>query len=289
MNEFELRQAMRATMTASAAPPPMSETVVLDAARQDLRRRRARWAGAGSAAAAVAAIGIAVAVVLATSGGGGSSGSPVGAPPSSTTSGQPTSGEPSKTETSWPNGQPDRTARNGTEFDNGLALLAALTEVVPEGYGAPEDLNYEDPSYSGGPLRFSQASYVDTIDGEEVWEYLADQPITKGNGVGRMFAQTTTPGTGTAGEGCELAPTLWGMEGECVEQVVDGKRVGVFTPSGDRQDFHSWAGYAYGDGTVVFVAQGRDYPGSGRPALAEAPLTAKQLAELATDPRFRLD
>jgi hypothetical protein len=287
VNENELRQAMRATMTASAAPPPMNETVVLDAARQNLRRRRARWAGAGSAAAAVAAIGVAAVVVLATSGAGGS-GSPVGAPPT-TTSGQPTSGEPSKTDTSWPNGQPDRTARNGPEYDRGEALLAALTEVVPAGYGAPEDLSYEDPSYSGGPLRFSQASYVDTVDGEEVWEYLADQPITKGNGVGRLFAQTTTPGSAVAGEGCALSPTLWGMEGECAEQVVDGKRIGVFTPTGDRQDFDSWAGFAHPDGTVVFVAQGRDYPGSGRPALTEAPLSARQLAELATDPRFRLD
>ncbi|MGH3878683.1 MAG: hypothetical protein ACRDSK_16750, partial [Actinophytocola sp.] len=243
-------------------------------------------AGAGSAAAAVAAIGIAMVVVLATSGTGGS-GSPVGAPP--TTSEQPTGGEPSKTDTSWPNGQPDRTARNGPEFDNGQALLAALTEVVPEGYDAPEDLSYEEPGYSGGPLRFSQASYEDTVDGQEVWRYLADQPITKGNGVGRMFVETVTPGNGAAGEGCALSPTLWGMEGECTEQVVGGERIGVFTATGDRRDFHSWAGYLADDGTVVYVAQGRDYPGSGRPALATAPLSAEQLAELAADPRFRLD
>ncbi|MPZ79497.1 MAG: hypothetical protein GEV28_03485 [Actinophytocola sp.] len=283
MNEQDFRHALRDTMTTVAVPPPMSEVVVLDAARLAQRHRRARWAGAGSAAAAVAVIGAAVVVVAATSGAGGSGAVQPGVAPSSTGSEQP-----SKTGTSWPNGQTDRTARSGPEFDKGEALLGELAGAVPPGYGAPDDLTYEDPDYSGGPLRFSQAQYEDTVGGTEVWEYLAQQPITEGNGVGQLFVEVTTPGNAMAGDGCALAPSLWGMAGTCEEHVVGGNAVGVFTPA-DRQDFHSWAGYRYDDGTVVFVAQSLDYPGSAKPPLAAAPLTARQLAELAADERFLLD
>lgn len=285
MNEQEFRHALHDTMTAVAEPPPMSETPVLDAARRAQRRRKARWAGAGSAAA-VAVVALAAVVLGGNSGddapGGGVQ---VGGSVTPTAS---AGGETKDTE-SWPNGQTDRTARSGPRFDQGEALLGEVTAVVPAGFGAPDDLVYLDPAYSGGPLRRSQAQYRDTVDGVEVWEYQGEQPVTKDGGVGRMFVEVTSPGSGITGDGCDLAPTLWGLEGTCQEKVVDGKRVGVFTATGGRRDFETWAGYRHTDGTVVFVAQSLDYPGSAMPALTSAPLSTDRLAELAVDPRFPRD
>jgi hypothetical protein len=292
MNENDLRYALRATMESASAPPPMNETPVLDAARREQRRRRAQWAGAGSAVAASAVVGLAVVVVGATSGPGGL-GAAGGTPPS-TTGGEPSgtaSGDPSDTQTSWPNGQQDRTATSGPEFNQGQALLDEVTASVPPGFGAPRDLKYQDPDYDGGPMRFSQAQYVDTVDGDEVWEYEGVQPVTKGKGVGELTVVETTPGNGAAGDGCALKPTMWNMTGTCQEHVVDGKRVGVFTAKAadPGAQFDSWAGYRDDDGTVVFVAQDDSFDGSGRPALSQQPLSAKRLAELAADPRFHLD
>lgn len=42
MSEQEFRSALRAMMTDTVPPPPMSEAPVLDAARRAQRRRRAR-------------------------------------------------------------------------------------------------------------------------------------------------------------------------------------------------------------------------------------------------------
>ncbi len=289
MNEQELRQALRATMATATVPPPMSETPVLDAARRDLRRRRARWAGAGSAVA-VAVIAASAGILLTNSGDGPGAVRPGGfatAQPTPTAGTAPGGGA-QDTETSWPNGQTDRTARSGPESERGETLLARLTELTPAGFGAPDDLDYQEPGYTGS-LRSSQAAYSDTVGGVEVWEYLGHQPITKGKGVGQTFVQLTTPGGGAVGEGCALKPTLWGLTGTCAEVVVGGKRVGVYTASRDRGDFESWAGFRHDDGSVVFVAQSRAYPGSGRPALTELPWTARRLAELAASPVFRLD
>jgi len=286
MNEQEFRHALRDTMTAVPEPPPMSETPVLEASRRAQRRRKARWAGAGSAAA-VAVVALA-AVVLGGNSGNGAPGGGVQVGGSGTPT-ESAGGETKDTETSWPNGQTDRTAHSGPRFDQGEALLGEVTAVVPAGFGAPDDLVYLDPAYSGGLLRHSQAQYRDTVDGVEVWEYQGEQPVTKDGGVGRMFVEVTSPGSGITGDGCDLAPTLWGLEGTCQEKVVDGKRVGVFTATGSRRDFETWAGYRYDDGTVVFVAQALDYPGSAMPALTSAPLSTDRLAELAVDPRFPRD
>ncbi|HEY7594927.1 MAG TPA: hypothetical protein VH969_17380 [Actinophytocola sp.] len=286
MNEQELRQAMRATMASATVPPPMNETVVLDAARRTERRRRARWAGVGSAVAAVAVVGFAVVVVAVTSGAGGPVGIGSGAPSTLQT---PPKATASGTEPSWPDGQTDRTATSGPRFDQGVMLLDALRAVAPPGLGTPEDLQYEDPAYvGGGPLRYHQAQYEDTIHGTQVWEYMAALPVTKGAGVGELLVEVTTAGSGVAGDGCDLPP-LWGLEGSCTEQTVAGRRVGVFTATGGRQDFETWAAYRHEDGTLVYVAQSATYDGSGKPGLGGAPMPVRRLAELATDARFRLD
>lgn len=293
MNEQELRQAMHATMASTTAPPPMNESLVLDAAVRSERRRRARWAGVGSAVAAAAVVALAVVVVATTSGAGGPDAVGTGGGPTSTsrTTTSPTGTEEpsteSSTETSWPNGQTDRTASSGPRFDQGATLLDTLTSMVPAGYGAPGDLTYGDPAYGGDPLRYHQAQYRDTYDGVEVWEYEAQLPVTKGTGVGRLLVEVTTAGSGETGDGCDLPP-LWGLEGTCEPRTVGDKKVGVYTGVAGT-DFDSWAVYRHEDGTIVAIGQAVEYVGSGKPKLAEPPLSADRMAELATDPQLHLD
>ncbi|HEV7652209.1 MAG TPA: hypothetical protein VGP26_29000 [Actinophytocola sp.] len=293
MNEQELRQAMRATMATVPTPPPMSENPVLDAARRVERRRRARWAGVGSAAAAVAVIGVAVVVVMVTSGAGGNQAAGPGTSPATTsstttTNTTTTSAATADTDPSWPNGQTDRTAHNGPEYDMGAALLTELDAVVPAGYESPDGLKGTG-ELAGAPMKHHQAQYVDTVDGTEVWEYSADAVVTKGGGYGRLIAEVNTPGNEMTGDGCALKPGLWGMTGTCTEVVVDGKRVGVFTSKDHETDqFDQWAGYRYDDGTVVFIGLADHRAFTNFPPLAGPPLTTQRLAELAADPGFRL-
>jgi hypothetical protein len=290
MNENELRQALRATMATASVPPPMNETPVLDAAQRAQRRHRARWAGAGSAVAAAAVVGLAVVVVATTSGAGGADvGGTGGSAASSTHTGTTTREQPSGTESSWPNGQTDRTAHKGPEYDKGLAVRTELDASVPAGYESPEGLKGTG-ELAGAPMRVHQAQYLDTVDGTEVWEYMADIVVTKGGGYGRLLAEVTTPGGETTGDGCDLQPGLWGMTGTCTEIEIDGKRVGVFTAKrGEGDQFDQWAGYRHDDGTVVIIGQAHDRAFTNFAPLAGRPLTAKRLAELAADTRFRLD
>lgn len=286
MNENELRHALRTTMATATQPPPMSELSVLDAARLAERRRRARWAGVGSAAAAVAVVGLAVVVVAATSGAGETDPGALRTPPTSTTT---TSEQPTDTETSWPNGQTDRTANNGPEFDQGVALLEELDASVPAGYESPDDL-LGTGDLAGAPMKDHQAQYDDTVGGVEVWEYMADAIVTKGNGYGRLLAEVTTPGNEATGEGCGLSPGLWGLEGGCSEVAIDGKRVGVFYSQNPELDqFDQWAGYRHNDGTVVWIAQAGFRAFTDFKPLPGPPLSDHRLAELAADPRFHLD
>jgi hypothetical protein len=292
MNENDLRQALRTTMATATPPPPMSEQSTLDAARLAERRRRAQWAGVGSAAAAVLVIAMAVVVVGATSGAGGPDTGALQPPP--TTSSTTTSERPTDigTSTSWPNGQTDRTASSGPEYDKGVTLLTELDASVPAGFEAPDDLKGTG-DLAGAPMKEQQAQYRDTVDDVEVWEYMADAAVTKGDKVGRLLAEVLTPGNGATGEGCGLAPALWGMEpSTCSEVLVDGKKVGVFTqdrPDGIGAQFNQWAGYRYDDGTVVWIAQASFRAHTDFPPLAKLPLTSQRLAELVADPRFRLD
>lgn len=297
MNEQEFRDALRTTMSATAAPPPMGEASVLDAAKRERSRRRALWAGAGSAAAVVA-IAVGVVVVAPSIGGGEEDGGlgVGGAPPSvaSTDATDAAGSDPDKpTETEWPNGQSDRTQTSGPRADQGVTLLTELEALVPAGFETPDDLKGTG-DLAGAAMRFHQAQYADTVDGVEVWEYMADVAVTKGDGVGRLLAQVTTPGGRAEGEGCELFPAAaWSVsEGGCTDVVVDGRTVGVYTisssdPVGDQ--FDQWAAYRHDDGTVVSVAQATHRAFTDFPPLSGPVFTAEQLAELAADPRFHLD
>ncbi len=299
MNEHEFRQALHDTMTVAAPPPPMNEAPVLDLAKRANRRRQATWASAGSAAAVMAVV--AGAMVLAPSGddrgaevgappngaGPGDASTKADAPPISGTETSPASG----TKTQWPNGQTDRTATAGAEFDQGATLLDELTAAAPSGFETPDDLEYTGPDYEPGtPLRSHQAQYADTIGGTEVWEYLAFVPVSADGGLGTVFAEVHTAANGIAGEGCELSRTLWNLGGgTCEEVTVAGTTLGVVTDTDPESAFDQWVGFRHPDGTVVYVAQDNEFMGSGQPPLNMVPFTAQQLAELVTDARFRLD
>ncbi len=281
MNEQDFRVALHQSMAGQQAPPPMSDGAVLDAARHDRRRRRTLFAGVGSAAAVVViTVGV---VVLAPI---DRNPTPVhvgGAQITGTTTTVPSTDKPSDTEPSWPNGQTDRTARQGPQYDRGVALAGALDGVIPEGYESPDDLRSGDGSFL---LKSNQAQYADTVDGVEVWEYLAIAPLTKGGGVGELTVEVHTPDARETGQGCALI-RFWGGEGTCTEIPVDGKTVGVTTT--DEGPADQWAGYRHKDGTVVYVAQSVADPTWGKPALDSLPFTAEQLAALAADPRFKVN
>lgn len=280
MNEQDFRVALHQSMAGQQSPPPMSDGPVLDAARRDRRRRRTLFAGVGSAAAVVViTVGV---VVLAPI---DRSPAPVnvgGAQITGTTTVSSTDGS-SDTETSLPNGQTDHTARPGPQHDRAVALAGELDGVIPEGYESPDDLRSADGSFV---LKSNEAAHADTVDGVEVWEYLAIAPVTKGGGVGELTVEVRTPDARETGQGCALT-RFWGGEGTCTEIPVDGKTVGVTTT--DEGPADQWAGYRYEDGTVVYVAQSKADLTWGRPALESLPFTAEQLAALAADPRFKVN
>lgn len=272
MNEQDFRAALRQTMAVHEAPPPMSDAPVLEAARRDLRRRRAMWAGAGSAMA-VAAIAVGVAVL-----------GPQGAGEGLDAANQPPGTSSPATSQTTGKSNTNRTSTNGPDADRAANLAGALNGMTPAGYEAPDDLKGSG-DLKDTPLKRHQAQQLDG----DVRQYTATAPVTKGDGVGTLTAVAYSSGWQTTGEGCALTPAEWGAgSGNCVEQTVNGTKVPVVTTTlGDQT--RQWAAYRHADGTLVFVWQSTSYDGAGLPALSGMPFTAEQLATLATDPRFNVD
>jgi hypothetical protein len=280
MDEQDFRTALRATVTATSQPPPMAATPVLDAARRDRRRRHAMWAGVGSAAAVVA-ITVGVVIVAPSVPGAGDGGLGVGGTPSSAQSTD--RGVTGNTETAWPNGQTDHVADSGREYDKAVALVAELGAVVPAGYGSPDDL-VGGGSLDGVRLKRHQAQYENYPEGNKVWSYYADTPVTRGEGVGRLSVEVHAPAPGLSGpDGCGLGPA-----DDCTEVLIGGRPVAVFPAAEDDDvdEVGQTAAYRHEDGTVVFLRQSTRFAHAGKPALPALPFTAQQLAELATAPRF---
>lgn len=304
MNEQDFKNALRQTMTVQPPPPPMSDAVVLEAAHRDTKRRRAMMAGLGSAAA-VAAVVVGVAVIAPGAGAGSAPGGGVevgaqqstappvsgteAAPPASgTETAPPASGAETeasgKSTVNRPSGMTDNTARSGPEADRAQELATELDAAVPAGYATPGDL--EGQGALDGPLKSNQAHLDDYTNGQSKWSYSAITPLTKGNGVGKLVIEVSTPRDETNTVAlCDLPP-FWGEGGDCSEIVVGGKTVAV---NGKSERFGQWAVYRHDDGTVVYVAQAAEFEDAGHPALAGPPLTTEQLAALAADPRFNLD
>ena len=285
MNENDLRDAMRTTLTLSAEPPPMDSATAVSAGRRAVRRRTT-LAGAGATAVLVAAV-LAIAPGQRLFAGGGQPFAPAGqagANPSPT----PTSpGE--KTAPSWPidgNGEPqeDATARSGARYEQGKRVLEGLLAVVPEGYTTPTG----DAS-DGTPLQDHQAA-VDSAAAGSAWGYLASAAIAKDKGTGRLLAEVHTAGNKLPTDPCELAREFWGMGGDCRVETVGTAKVGVVVKPGADDRLGQWAAYRHPDGIVVFVAQARNVANidSSVTPLAQLPLSVPELAALTVDERFHL-
>jgi hypothetical protein len=291
MSEQDFRDALRKTMDAVSPPPQMSDATVLAAAHRDRRRRRTLWASLGTAVVVAA---IAVGVVLVAPSKSDGDGVRVGGPqptstkdvatPETTSSASEETGPGGSSET-FPSGMTDRTAKSGPHYERGAALTAALDDVLANtGYGTPGDL--ENVGQLSGPLKRNQANYDGKVDGAEKWSYTAVTPATKGNGTGEMMTEVTTmSGQET---GCAL-PKMWGLEGQCREITVDGKKVAFVDADQARRDhIDQFAAYRHDDGTLVYVTQSVDYAFSDLPPLAALPFTPEQLAAMAVDERFKV-
>lgn len=295
MNEDEFRSALHGVMTLTAQPEAMDGDRVLVAAQRVRRRRRNVMAGAGAMTAVAA---VATTAVLLPGGSSGPRVQPGGPQGSTTTTTVPPSDQQTKPE--WPDGQTDRTAHKGVRFEQGSALLNVLTEVRPDGYGAPTDLTmtfYDGPGELTIPLRDHQASFDDYVGDLEVWEYFANVPVTKDGGTGKLHALVHTSGWPAPTDPCALAQSSWEPDGECRVVAVDGKQVGVVTKTRDTDEsqLDQWAAYRHADGTVVLVGQAKEYDTRGATAseplrpLDGLPFTEEDLAELATSEQFELD
>ena len=286
MNENDLREAMRTTMTATRTPPPMDSTAAVRAGRRAMHRRNA-WTGATATAGLVVAVLTAGPLIA----GNGNPEAPgpgqAGGPPAPTASAPPTTPRPeAETKPSWPidgDGQPqeDATARSGERYEKGRKLLAEVLKVVPEGYTKPTG---ESPD--GVPLRSHQAA----VESNDSWGYLASAAVSDGEGTGRLLAEVHTRGNGLTSDPCELAAAFWGMGGSCKVVTVGEARVGVSSNTSTDDRIDQWAAYRHPDGIVVYIAQSRSATNTepGPAPLKKLPLTTGELAALAVDSRFHL-
>lgn len=279
MDEQDFRQALRDGM-AMVTTPTMNESVVLDAARRDVRRRRAMW---GSGASALAVVTLATGLAAAAPG--------VDQPGTGAGAEVAMTGRPGDTRPNWPDGQTDATASSGPHYERGLDLLDQLYEVVPRGYDSPPDLTGK--GVRNTPLRFHQAEW---LEGDS-WKYDATIPLVKADRVGLLSVSVFAPdpayvdGTPCAVSIAALDPGIRMPEGtdpntdeSCSEIAVAGQQVGVATKPGKML-----VAYQRPEGPQVVISQevlAADY---GYPGLTELPFTDQQLADLAADPRFHLD
>ena len=286
MNENDLREAMRTTMTGTRTPPPMDSTAAVRAGRRAVHRRTA-WTGATATAGLVVAV-LAAGPLIAGNGNPDAPGpGQAGGPPAPAASTPPaTPGPDAQTKPTWPidgDGQPqeDATARSGERYEKGRKLLAEVLKAVPEGYSKPTG---EAPD--GVPLRNHQAA----VEPDDSWGYLASAALSDGKGTGRLIAEVHTRGNSLPSDRCDLAAAFWGLGGTCKVVTVGEARVGVATPTDPDQRIDQWAAYRHPDGIVVYVAQSRSATNMepGLPPLRKLPLTTAELAALAVDSRFHL-
>lgn len=266
MRETEFRQALRDEMSLVTRHRRLTETEVLNAARRASRRRQGAWASAGSVAAVVA---LAVGAVFTTSGDSRPG---------------PAAGVIPTTQTDELEVQGALTfAKSGPHYDQSVTLLNLVLEIVPPGFEAPADVT----APAGNNLRVHHA-ILQGPAGRQWWEILASVPVTKAGGFGVVQAVVETPGNDRPpGQACDLLPVqIFGPN--CQEVLVGDMRVGVHTGVPNQSGVaNSFAIYRHEDGTVVAVEQMYDLF-TDRP-LAEMPLTPRQLAELAADPRWHVN
>ncbi|MFG1905169.1 hypothetical protein [Kribbella sp. NPDC048928] len=296
MNEEDLNRAFHDVIVRSTPPPSMDSGLALEEARRVRKRRRAAWAGIAVATLVVGGVGAGPALFAHHNGGSVGrmvAGDPtpstlVSTPQKVSTPHQASTPQPAstltpttrKTDDPWPEGQTDRTASAGPRAARAVTLMNDLTSAVPDGFTTP-DLKFP----SGDPMRWPQAQYASS-DGElDYWEYKASIPVQKGDRVGELMVQSTTPDGKPAGDLCKLAKKFWGGTGTCSIMNVSGKKVGVVTTNG-RGSYDQWAAYRYDDGTVMYFAQTKQI--EGRKSLTQPIFTPRQLAELVVTPKFKI-
>ena len=277
MNENDLREAMRASMTLTP-PPPMPSAAALTAGRRAVRRR-ATLAGAGATALALVAAALVVNPDLRpTSGGGDSPWAGLAAPWAD-----------ENTEPAWPldgDGKPqeDATARSGERYEKGRTLLDELLTVVPDGWDTPSGKPADE-----GPLQYHQAQ-VEGDNTGSTWSYLARAAVARSGRTGQLLAEVHTTNNGLPADPCALAATFRSQEGDCEVITVGGAEVGVADVTPGEDEIDQWAAYRHPDGVVVFVAQSRHANAAGTlKPLEDLPLTKPELAALAVDDRFHLN
>ncbi|GGN81618.1 hypothetical protein GCM10010112_58280 [Actinoplanes lobatus] len=299
MDENELRDAMRATITQHSEPPPMESRTALVTARRAARRRNI-MACAGTA---VVVLGVTLAALPGQGNPGGGTGwAPAAAPsapsapvepfptvypsgavpsgepfPTAFPSGQVPSGE--NTKPSWPaEASGDATADSGVHYQKGVALLEKLIEVAPAGYTVPTGNSPDDI-----PFRYHQAA----IEGDH-WSYLVSVPLVKDGGTGRIIVEVHEPNNDQPADPCELAQSFWGIGGSCEKRAVrPGEEAGIVAGPSTRDGVDQWVAFQHPDDTVVFVAQGLSTGGEGVRPLKSLPFTVDQLVEFAAGDGFK--
>lgn len=297
MNEDELNKAFHDVIVRSTPPPSMDPGRALEEARRARTRRRAAWAGIAVATLVVAGVGAGPALLAHHNGksagqlvaGAPTPSSLVSTPQQASTPQNGSTPRPASTITPstrksndpWPEGQSDRTATTGPRATRAVTLMNDLTAVVPQGFTTP-DLKFPD----GRPMRWPQSQYASNDGEQDYWEYKASIPVQKGDRVGEVMVQSTTPDGKPAGDVCKLAQKFWGGTGTCSVMDVGGKKVGVVTTNG-RGSYDQWAAYRYDDGTVMYFAQTKKGV-EGRSPLTQPIFTPRQLAGLVVTPKFKI-
>jgi hypothetical protein len=287
MNEEDLNEALHDVMTRSTPPPSMDPAPVLAQGRRARKRRRVAWA---AAAVVPLAVGVGAGPSLIASYASHRSADQVASGGPSTNASDTSSKQPvstmapstRKTNDPWPEGQTDRTATAGPRAARAVTLMDDLSSSVPPGFSTP-DLKYPD----GRAMRWPQGQYASSDGEPDYWEYTAAIPVQKGDTVGVLRVQSTTPDGKPATDPCKLALQFWGGTGSCTIVDVGGKKVGVVTAN-KGSSYDQWAAYRYDDGTVVYLAQAKQSDNAELSPLTQPVFTNRQLAEQVTSPKLKV-
>ncbi|MFI9383682.1 hypothetical protein [Kutzneria sp. NPDC052558] len=269
MNEQELREALQEAMTDAAPPRPVTADAALTRAHRARRARRANLAGLGVGVAVVALVAGAFTINVPRT--------QIGT--AAQTKGTAASATTSSTE------HGDRTQTKGPQNDKSVQLLATLDGVLPSPLRPAIDAQMPGAAFK---LRSNQAQ-VENWDTDN-WGYQGIEPVAPANGgvgVGEVIVEVHAPGNDIPADTCQAAQAFWGVSGDCVVKQVGDKTVGLISHTADAR-IDSVAAYRYSDGTVVYLAQSKEYFHSGVPGLAAAPLTDDQLVSLVLTPGFKV-
>ena len=274
MNEQDLREALRDAMTDAVPPRPVTADAALTRAHRVRRARRANLAMVG--------VGVAVVALVAGAFTLNSPRNQVGAasPPGLTVTGAVSTPAPTS---SIKHG--DRTQQNGPQNDKSVQLLDTLDSVLPSPIRPATEQQMPGAAY---PLRTHQAQVEDWDTNN--WSYEGVEPVAPagaGVGVGQVIVEVHAPGNTIPTDTCAMTQAFWGVKGDCVVKHIGDKTVGYIAQSADSR-IGSVAAYRYSDGTVVFLAQSKEYAMSKVPALAKQPLTEDQLLNLVLTPGFKV-